>query len=651
MQVIDGGPVSLFGMTRADYSYKNSLPFPSQHGYGHSQNEMTPAPPPGLLVGSDTPAGIRYNHQRLTPLFRTKMHGQTPALSADLVMPRSSRALPSYSPYSAISEADTVVSKADTITGHGTDVTDRDYAQALDDFEKSFPIFAKSKSLFEGLRKSEFSRMESGDCTYLDYTGAALAPQSLIEKHCNFLRENLLGNPHSENHPSALATTEDTAAREAVLRFCNADPSIYTVVWTANASAALKLVGESFPFDKSGAFVYAPDSHNSVLGISQFARSKGAAVKGFKFGKNWSSSYDYNDLEEVLSSLGGKSNGMCMPFRSTKSRKLLVFPGQSNVSGIKHCTERILDAAHQRGWDVMIDTAALAPTSGVDLSKIQPEFLCLSFYKIFGYPTGIGCLVAKKSALARCKKPWFAGGTVRAVAARPDHLFHIGNDPATPAWWEDGTINFQQTSAVRMGLEWLESVGIHNIRNHTSSLAAWMVSSLRTMKWSNGRRFCFIPEAAEYDEQGSTVSMLVLSPSGMAVPHRLVEKKATSANFAVRTGIFCNPGTGTLVAGWHNATSLRAYHAFGAEYKAMGLLRVSVGVPTTFEDCYRFISFLRTEILAMPDKFEDEVQQAVSKVGMQQTAESAKMAEAYYSNRKNSDTAPPIGCMEYKLDT
>jgi len=36
----------------------------------------------------------------------------------------------------------------------------------------------------------------------------------------------------------------------------------------------------------------------------------------------------------------------------------------------------------------------------------------LIFYKIFGYTTGVGCLLARKAALAKLRRPWYAGGTI-----------------------------------------------------------------------------------------------------------------------------------------------------------------------------------------------------------------------------------------------
>jgi len=66
-------------------------------------------------------------------------------------------------------------------------------------------------------------------------------------------------------------------ARESVLAFFRAPPE-YTVVFTANATAAMKLVGESFPFSKNGTYVLGADSHNSLHGIREFSYKAGAHV-------------------------------------------------------------------------------------------------------------------------------------------------------------------------------------------------------------------------------------------------------------------------------------------------------------------------------------------------------------------------------------
>lgn len=63
----------------------------------------------------------------------------------------------------------------------------------------------------------------------------------------------------------------------------------------------------------------------------------------------------------------------------------------------------------------MLDAAALAPTSVISLTETPVDAMAISFYKMFGYPTGVGALIVKESFLEVLERPWFAGGTVDIV--------------------------------------------------------------------------------------------------------------------------------------------------------------------------------------------------------------------------------------------
>ena len=90
---------------------------------------------------------------------------------------------------------------------------------------------------------------------------------------------------------------------------------------------------------------------------------------------------------------------------------LFAYPAQPSVTGVQHPLDWIQEA-HARGRDVLVDCAAFVPTNRLALSSWHPDFVPLSFYKIFGYPTGVGCLLARKTALAKLRRPWYAGGTI-----------------------------------------------------------------------------------------------------------------------------------------------------------------------------------------------------------------------------------------------
>lgn len=170
-----------------------------------------------------------------------------------------------------------------------------------DAFLRDYPQYALTSKLDE-LRGREFTRLTNANEAYVDYMGGSLYPESLLRSHMAVLHQNVMGNTHSINNPyvpleevwpalcsfvsmtdylhchrSHLSGIYAAEARKAVLSFFNAPPG-YTVVFTANASGALKLVGESFPFAKGGCYVLGADSHNSVHGIRQFALNRGADV-------------------------------------------------------------------------------------------------------------------------------------------------------------------------------------------------------------------------------------------------------------------------------------------------------------------------------------------------------------------------------------
>lgn len=115
-------------------------------------------------------------------------------------------------------------------------------------------------------------------------------------------------------------------------------------------------------------------------------------------------------------------------------KTLFAYPAESNFSGVHHPLEWIA-RAQAAGWDVLVDFAAFAPTNRLDLGVWTPD-LDLSFYKLFGYPTGIGALIARKDKLAKLQRPWFAGGTITFASVQGDGYYLAEGERG----FEDGTI-------------------------------------------------------------------------------------------------------------------------------------------------------------------------------------------------------------------
>src|SRR3990170_1789196 len=326
------------------------------------------------------------------------------------------------------------------------------------DFLRRFPEFLQTRALDE-LRRREYARLEREGHIYLDYTGGSLYAESQVRAHTEMLLGHTFGNPHSTN-PTSLAMTEHIErTRRAVLEFFNASPDEYVVVFTLNASGALKLVGESFPFGPGGHYLLTFDNHNSVNGIREFARARGATVTYAPVLPP-----DLRIDEQRLDSLLD---------RGGDEPRLFAYPAQSNFSGVQHGLE-LVARAQQHGWDVLLDAAAFVPTNRLDLSRVHPDFVALSFYKIFGYPTGVGALLALKPALARLRRPWCAGATTERPSVRGDrYSSHEG-----PEAFEKGPRTSRPTPAVETGLQHIQRVGLDSIQTRVHCLTGWLLQFL-----------------------------------------------------------------------------------------------------------------------------------------------------------------------------
>lgn len=105
----------------------------------------------------------------------------------------------------------------------------------------------------------------------------------------------------------------------------------------------------------------------------------------------------------------------------------------------------------------LLDAAAFVPTNQLDLKEVKPDFVCVSFYKILVILQELVVFWWIKKSL-KTQKPWFAGGTVSLVSVNAIHHFWliITKD-------SDGTLNYLDIPAVKIGLDYIENIGIQRI--------------------------------------------------------------------------------------------------------------------------------------------------------------------------------------------
>ena len=115
---------------------------------------------------------------------------------------------------------------------------------------------------------------------------------------------------------------------------------------------------------------------------------------------------------------------MSCPDSGSDAASLFILTGQSNVTGIRPSTD-ILETAKSRGFSTLIDAAALASSAHISMAKLpSADAIAVSFYKMFGYPTGVGALIAKKSFLRKLERKWFSGGSVEFVQTPGSLIIH-----------------------------------------------------------------------------------------------------------------------------------------------------------------------------------------------------------------------------------
>ncbi|KAF8309410.1 PLP-dependent transferase [Clavulina sp. PMI_390] len=463
-------------------------------------------------------------------------------------------------------------------------------------FVTAHPTYLQTSAI-DDLRRREFTRLDKSG-VYLDYTGAGLYPESLIREHTDLLLGNVFGNPHSASPSSVLSSKYAHAARLAVLNFFDADPSEYEVVFTNNASTALRIVAEAYPYSKGAdsKLILPTDAHNSVNGMREFALKAGAQVT-------------YVPMEAP-----GKQTFLA-PEDGAES--LYVLTGQSNLSGLKGNLS-LLAEAKSRGYNTLLDAAALAPTTAISLRSLKGsvDAMAISLYKLIGYPTGIGCFVAKKEFLTKLQKPWFSGGSVLVVQApNMGRLLLDGHER-----WEDGTVNFLSLIAIPRGLQILHN-HLPTLTQRLPLLMHFTLSSLASLKHSNGKPVVDLHSPSGPDEyspstHGAVISMSFLKPSGERfLPHD-IENAASRANIHVRAGCLCNPGASTTLTGMTemlNNFDMKRVDAEGKQdtpssvsesyasnedmewfIRDGGVVRMGFGLASAISDAAAFVEFSRT---------------------------------------------------------
>ncbi|KAK4493013.1 hypothetical protein RD792_000012 [Penstemon davidsonii] len=298
---------------------------------------------------------------------------------------------------------------------------------------------------------------------------------------------------------------------------------------------------------------------------------------------------------------------------------LFAFPSECNFSGMKFNLDLVnvikeelcsmppgTSPSHSGRWMVLIDAAKGSTTSPPDLSKYKADFVVVSFYKLFGYPTGIGALIVRN-------------GTVAASIADID--FYKRRD-GIEEYLEDGTISFISIASLHHGFKILNTLTMTAISRHAMSLANYVRDALLNLRHANGNCVSILygpndPKRMS-DGMGPIVSFNLKRRDGSWFGYREVEKLASLSNIQLRRRRFLE-----IADVWffplsfphmlRQDASVILVHVQNISEghvcwddrdivhgKPTGAVRVSFGYMSIFEDARKFLKFVETSFVSLP---------------------------------------------------
>ncbi|KAE8452237.1 hypothetical protein EG329_001704 [Mollisiaceae sp. DMI_Dod_QoI] len=450
--------------------------------------------------------------------------------------------------------------------------------------------------------------------TYLDHGGTTIYAKSLIEDFSTKMITNLYGNPHSASAPAMLSGHMVDSIRLQALAFFNADPKDFDLVFTQNATASIKLVGEAFRDLGDGNFWYGyhKDAHTSLVGVRELTKGTHHCFASDDEVEDW-----LND-SKVVRAITNADGLPC----------LFSYPGQSNMTGRRlplSWAKKLRQSTaplHQNAY-TLLDAAALATTTQLDLSdpETAPDFVAVSFYKIFGFPDLGALIIRKESGHILSWRKYFGGGTVDALtvigeATRQKKQATLHDN------LEDGTLPFHNIIALGCAMDVHKRLygSMKRISQHTSYLAFRLYHGMINLTHYNGQPLCVIyndiPDRCAYGDpvtQGATIAFNLVRANGKCIGHTLVESQANSRDIFLRSGGLCNSGGITSYLKIEPWQFLRAWsqgHRCGEagldniNGKPTGVVRVSLGAMSTQKDIDTFLAFLESEYIETETVFQ-----------------------------------------------
>ena len=305
----------------------------------------------------------------------------------------------------------------------------------VNDIRKDFPFFEKST------------------LAYLDNSATTQRPRQVVEAVADYEYHHN-SNPFRGLYELSIDATERyEAARAKVAGFINA-VSDKEIIFTRNASESLNLVAYSLSemLNKEGKLgegdeiiTTVVEHHSNMLPWRLAAERYGATVKFLECEEDGSFSLDR--FKELL----------------TDRTRIVAMTAMSNIFGRVIDINAFAGAAHEVEAYFIADGSQSVPHSKTDVQDLDVDFLAFSGHKMLA-PMGIGVLYGKQEILEKMP-PFLSGGEM---------IEYVTLDSITyaelPHKFEAGTVNAGGAVGLAAAIDYIESIGLHNIEERELEL-------------------------------------------------------------------------------------------------------------------------------------------------------------------------------------
>jgi cysteine desulfurase / selenocysteine lyase len=313
----------------------------------------------------------------------------------------------------------------------------------LSSLRKDFPVLARE--------------VHGKPLIYLDNAATTQKPRSVIDTEARFY-EMTNSNIHRGIHAlSEEATAQYEGAREKVAQFIGA-ASPASIIFTRNTTESINLVAQSWarktlkPGDEI--LLTAVEHHSNLVPWQMVTQWTGARLRFIPLTPQ--GELDLTNLDTLIHS----------------RTKLVAITAMSNVLGTIMPVREVTKRARAVGARILIDAAQSVPHLPTNVADLSCDFLAFSAHKMLG-PTGVGVLWGKPDLLD-AMDPFLGGG---------DMILEVWPDRASwnelPWKFEAGTPNIAGVVAFGAAIDYLNAVGMENIRHHERELTDYALKLLQ----------------------------------------------------------------------------------------------------------------------------------------------------------------------------